>query len=139
LGGRLLAWRSSIEEVAMKRFATALLVGLLPDPGDHRAGGAGRRDPRGSCTGRSDRKLRLSPDDGRIEVEFEVDQNLVGDRWRVGIRHDGDVAFRTTRTTHTARGSFEARNGRVEHPGSDAFRARAEPVDREVCLGRASF
>ena len=28
----------------------------------------------GNCTGRSDWKLKLSPENGRIEVEFEVDQ-----------------------------------------------------------------
>lgn len=31
---------------------------------------------RGSCTARSDWKLKLSPENGRIEVEFEVDQTV---------------------------------------------------------------
>jgi hypothetical protein len=38
---------------------------------------------RGACSGRSDWKLKLSEDNGRIEVEYEVDQNRVGDAWRV--------------------------------------------------------
>ena len=39
---------------------------------------AGDRDVirEGPCSGRSDWKLKLSPEDGRIEVEFEVDQNV---------------------------------------------------------------
>lgn len=35
---------------------------------------------RGSCSAASDWKLKLSEEDGRIEVEFEVDQNVVGRR-----------------------------------------------------------
>ncbi|HEV2726693.1 MAG TPA: hypothetical protein VGV34_00275, partial [Solirubrobacterales bacterium] len=29
----------------------------------------------GSCTGSTSAKIKLSPEDGRIETEFEVDQN----------------------------------------------------------------
>ena len=46
---------------------------------------------RGACSGASDWKLKLSPQDGRIEVEFEVDQNVSGDTWRVRIRHQDQV------------------------------------------------
>jgi hypothetical protein len=34
----------------------------------------------GSCTGSSTWKLKVKSDDGRIETEFEVDQNRVGKR-----------------------------------------------------------
>jgi hypothetical protein len=129
------------EEVAMKRFGTAMLVALvLMIPATTAL--AGQRDVvrRGSCSGQSDWKLKLSPEDGRIEVEFEVDQNVVGDRWRVTIRHDGDLAFRDSRTTHGASGSFEARTVEQNHAGSDAFRARARNLSTgEVCVGRASI
>ena len=40
---------------------------------------------RGTCTGPSTSKLKLSNEDGRIEVEFEVDQNRNGVRWDVAI------------------------------------------------------
>ena len=36
----------------------------------------------GRCSVSSDWKLKLSPENGRIEVEFEVDQNVVGQTWR---------------------------------------------------------
>src|SRR5215207_9396181 len=52
---------------------------------------------RGACSGTSDWKLKLSEEDGRIEVEYEVDQNRVGDTWRVRIRHDDDLMFAGTR------------------------------------------
>ena len=94
----------------------------------------------GPCSGRSDWKLKLSPEDGRIEVEFEVDQNVVGDEWRVRIRHDGEIAFRGTRTTHGARGSFELRIVEPNNAGADNFRARARNLSTdEVCAGSASF
>ena len=31
---------------------------------------------RGACSGGSDWKLKLSPEDSRLEVEFEVDSNV---------------------------------------------------------------
>ncbi len=72
---------------------------------------AGDRDVErsGSCSGRSDWKLKLSPEDGGIEVEFEVDQNVVGDTWRVVIRQNGDVLKRGRHTTEGPSGSFEFR------------------------------
>jgi DUF4097 and DUF4098 domain-containing protein YvlB len=105
------------------------------------SGGKGREVIReGSCTGASDWKLKAKADNGRIEVEFEVDQNVSGDRWRVKIRHDGDLAFRGTRTTRGASGSFEVRIVENDTAGSDAFRARARNLSTdEVCVGSATF
>ena len=125
----------------MKRFVTALVVGVLfLIPATSALAGQNDVIRRGSCSGQSDWKLKLSPEGGRIQVEFEVDQNVVGDRWRVTIRHDGDLAFRDTRTTHGASGSFEARIVEPNNAGSDAFRARARNLSTgEVCVGTASF
>lgn len=106
---------------------------------------AGQNDVvrRGTCTDASHWKLKVSPDDRRLEVEFQVDQNASGDRWRVRIRHDGHIAFRGTRTTRTTRspsGSFEVRIRERNHSGPDRFRARARNLSTdEVCLGRASY
>ena len=103
---------------------------------------AGDRDviQEGSCSASSDWKLKLSPENGRIEVEFEVDQNVSGDRWRVKIRHDGDRVFRGTRTTGGASGSFELRIVEDDHAGADTFRARARNLSTdEVCRGSATF
>jgi hypothetical protein len=103
---------------------------------------AGQNDviERGSCSNSSDWKLKVSPEDGNLEVEFEVDQNVSGDRWRVKIRHDRDLAFRGTRTTRGASGSFEVRIVENDTAGSDAFRARARNLSTdEVCVGSATF
>jgi hypothetical protein len=103
---------------------------------------AGSRDVirQGSCSGRSDWKLKLSPENGRIEVQFEVDSNRVGQTWRVRLRHDGVLFFNALRTTQGPSGSFEVRRVVANHAGTDAFRARAVNVNSgETCVGTASF
>jgi hypothetical protein len=103
---------------------------------------AGDRDVirEGSCGRSSDWKLKLSREDGGIEVEFEVDQNVTGDRWRVRIRHDGDVAFRGVRTTRGASGSFEVRIVENNRAGTDRFKGKALNLSTgEVCAGAASL
>src|SRR5262245_60784517 len=63
----------------------------------------------GRCTGTATSKLKLSGEDGRIEVELEVDQNRAGVRWQVVLRRNGARFFAGTRVTHPPSGSFELR------------------------------
>ena len=77
---------------------------------------------RGSCSGRADWKLKLSPQDGRIEVEYEVDSNVNGQAWKVRILQNGDRIFRGTRTTKAPSGSFDVRVVASNPAGSDTFR-----------------
>ena len=51
---------------------------------------------RGACTQHSTAKLKLSPEDSRIEVEFEVDQNRNGVPWKVTLRQNGSLVASTT-------------------------------------------
>ena len=100
--------------------------------------GAGDVIRRGACTGASDWKLKLSEENGRIEVEYEVDQNRVGDTWRVRIRHNGDLVFAGRRTTQPPSGSFEVRILQADRSGDDVFRGRAVNLRTgEICGGRA--
>jgi len=94
---------------------------------------------RGTCTGPSTSKLKLSDEDGRIEVEFEVDQNRNGVRWNVVLFQNGHRIAGMTRVTHGPSGSFEARALAANTSGQDAFRARATRASGEVCSARASF
>jgi hypothetical protein len=103
---------------------------------------AGDRDVErtGSCSARSDWKLKLSPEDGGLEVEFEVDQNVVGDTWRVVLRQNGEVLKRGRRTTQGPSGSFEFRAVGDNTAGTDRFKARAVNTStEETCVGRASI
>ena len=113
----------------------ALLVGGMVTPALARDGDVIRR---GACSGNSDWKLKLSEEDGRIEVEYEVDQNVVGDVWRVRIRHDGDLVFSGRRTTRGPSGSFEVRILQRNRAGDDIFQGRAVNLHTgETCGGRA--
>lgn len=124
----------------MKRLALALvaLLGLSLFP----AGIATAREDdvirNGGCSRSSTWKLKLSPENGRTEVEFEVDQNRNGETWRVVLRRNGERFFAGTRTTVAPSGSFELR--RVVPQSSGDFVARARnPRTEEVCRGTASI
>ncbi|MGN6578298.1 MAG: hypothetical protein ACTHKG_21695, partial [Nocardioides sp.] len=88
---------------------------------------------RGSCSGSTDWKLKAGPEDGRIEVEAEVDSNRTGQTWRWRLRHNGSVSARGTGTTSGPSGSFEVRRVVVDASGADhlVFRAR-NPQTGEV-------
>jgi hypothetical protein len=95
--------------------AIAALIGMLSllastafaEGGSH---GAGRGIVKtGTCSDGSHWTLKAKSDDGRIESEFEVDQNRVGKRWRVTLSHNGSAVFRGIRTTTAPSGSFEVR------------------------------
>ena len=67
---------------------------------------AGRVVKRGSCSDGSTWKLKVQPDDARLEVEFEVDQNRNGVPWKVALRRDGALVASGTWTTRAPSGSF---------------------------------
>ncbi len=118
---------------------TALVVAALAGAPAAQAK-AGDVIERGPCSAGSTWKLKLSPEDGRIEVEFEVDQNVVGDTWRVRILHDGELVFAGKRTTQAPSGSFEVRIVEPNHAGTDRFVGRARNLSTdEVCRGVATF
>ena len=93
----------------------------------------------GTCTKASTSKLKLSDEDGRIEVELEVDQNRNGVRWNVVLQQNGRRIARLTRVTRGPSGSFEVRVVAPNRAGADTFRARAVSASGEVCTARASF
>jgi hypothetical protein len=93
----------------------------------------------GTCTGSTTSKIKLSPENGRIEVEFEVDQNRNGVRWNVRLFQNGRAIARLARVTRPPSGSFEARVVAPDRAGADAFRARATSPSGGVCTARASF
>jgi hypothetical protein len=95
---------------------------------------------KGTCSNASVWKLKLSPQDGRIEVEYEVDSNKVGQTWAVRLFHNGDRIFAGRRTTQAPSGSFTVRVLANNAAGTDSFRGRATNlVTGEVCGGSASI
>ncbi|HWO80955.1 hypothetical protein [Gaiella sp.] len=90
----------------------------------------------GTCTKASSSKLKLSREDAGTEVEFEVDQNRNGVRWRVVLFRNGTQVASRVRVTRAPSGSFEAR---FVSTGSGRFVARATSPTGERCTARASM
>jgi hypothetical protein len=119
---------------------SALLLPLgavAPAHASHGGDGARRS---GSCTGSADWKLKAKPDDGRIEVEGEVDSNHNGQVWHWRIRHNGSVSAKGRATTSGASGSFTVQRRMANLAGTDHFVFRAErSATGEVCRGTVSL
>lgn len=95
---------------------------------------------RGKCSASSTWKLKAKSDDGRIETEFEVDQNRVGKRWRVTLVRNGSTVFTGIRTTRAPSGSFEVRRLLADPPGTTRIVAKARSLGSgETCRGVISI
>jgi hypothetical protein len=93
----------------------------------------------GRCRGATTWKLKLSPENGRIEVEFEVDQNKVGRRWRVTLRRNGIRFAKGYGVTKPPSGSFELRRVVANGPGADRVIGWGRHVRTgETCRGIAT-
>lgn len=90
---------------------------------------------RGDCSGAANWKLKVSPDDGRLEVEAEVDSNVNGQTWRWVIRHNGSRSARGKKTTKGPSGSFSIERRMTNLSGTDRFVFRAKHAG-QVCRGR---
>jgi hypothetical protein len=93
---------------------------------------------RGTCTAKSTSKLKLSAENGRIEVEFEVDQNRNGVPWTVVLTRNGTRVAQLARVTKAPSGSFEARKVIANGAGADVVKATARRAG-ERCTARATF
>jgi hypothetical protein len=123
-----------------------VVVGSGAARGERDRSGAGgrrerrRRDPNRCLQRAAHWKLKLSPDNGRIELEFQVDTNRVGRAWRVRIRHNGVLIFVGKRVTKAPSGAFTVRRLTNNRAGTDSFRAGAGAVvSGQTCVGRASI
>jgi len=95
---------------------------------------------RGNCSARADWKLKASPENGRIEVEGEVDSNRVGQKWSWKIKHNGSLSASGTKTTVAPSGSFEVRRVLVNVRGDDRIVFRAtNNRSGETCRGALTF
>jgi hypothetical protein len=85
-------------------------------------------------------KIKAKHDDGRIELEAEVDSNRIGQVWRWSIRHNGDLAFAGRARTVAPSGSFEVERRALNAAGIDSFKFRAKHrPSGQVCVVRVSL
>ena len=92
----------------------------------------------GKCTGNATWKLKAKNDDASIEIDFEVDQNVVGRRWNVTLTRGTRVVFRGTRVTRAPSGSFSVQRLVANPAGPNRISALARAsAGGQVC--RASL
>src|SRR5205823_5750258 len=92
----------------------------------------------GSCSGGATWKLKAKPDDGSLEVEFEVDSNRAGQTWTVRITDNGSRVFSGSRVTRRPSGSFSVERQVADRSGKDAIVATASRSGQS-CTGRLSL
>lgn len=125
--------------LAVAALSTALVVTGAPFA-QASGGDDGRIIRTGACSGTADWKLKAKHDDGRIEVEYEVDSNRSGQTWRVRVFDDGVRVLATTATTGGRSGSFSVERKVANRAGSDSFVARARDLSSDqLCVGRLTF
>ena len=122
-------------------FAVAVLAAAAFATSAALAQGGGREVIKsGSCSGAATWKLKAKADDGRIETEFQVDQNRVGQRWHVTLRQNGVLRADVVKTTQAPSGSFELRRLLPNKPGGDFIVAKATALATgQTCRGALTF
>ncbi|MDX6587568.1 MAG: hypothetical protein QOI31_2041 [Solirubrobacterales bacterium] len=106
------------------------------------AAGSGGNEVRnqGTCDAGSTSKVKAKTDDGKLEVEFEVDQNKNGEKWKVKLKDNSDVVFRGTAITKAPSGSFSLERKIADKAGSDSIVAVGRNLDTgERCSAEATI
>lgn len=123
----------------MKTLTLATVAVLALAGGAPAHAGDDDRERTGSCGGSADWKIKAGPDDGRMEVEAEIDSNRRGQTWRWTLRHNGDVVAAGRSVTRGPSGSFDVERRTADASGSDTyvFRAVHRPTG-QVCVARVT-
>lgn len=69
----------------------------------------------------------VEKDDGRFEVEVDVDDAKPGTRWVITLWHDGNRYYHRTRTADSD-GDIEVQRSRANTKGKDVFKMRIKKV-----------
>ena len=94
----------------------------------------------GSCSkSKTHWTLKAKPDNGRMELELEIDSNRNGQRWTVKINDNGHRIYTGSRITHAPSGSFEIRKLTTNRAGVDHFLAVVHNARTgETCTARVN-
>jgi hypothetical protein len=112
-----------------------LISALLLTPAAAAKDDDGRVERSGDCSGSSNWTLKAKPDDGRLEVEFEVDQNKNGVRWHVVLKRNGNKVREANRVTQGPSGSFSYEKRIADPAGTDKIVGVATRESGERCRG----
>ncbi len=129
--------RGRITAITLLTAVGAATVGLTASPA---AAGDDRIIRTGACSAGADWKLKVKTDNGRLEVEGEVDSNRNGQVWRWRIKHNGSLSAHGRATTRGPSGSFSVSRRIVNLAGTDHIVFRAQDrASGQVCRGRIDF
>jgi hypothetical protein len=103
------------------------------------SGGGGVRAS-GACTMGSTWEMKAKHDDGRIQLELEVDTPRIGRTWSVVITDNGTQIFKGTRVTQAPSGSFTVERLVRNRAGTDHFVAKARSLATgATCLAKVNL
>ena len=132
--------RTSVRTAALTLSAAALGLSALAASPAVASGDDDAVQRSGSCSAGTEWKIKAKADDGRIEVEAEIDSNKVGQSWSWKFKDNGAVFATGTSTTTGPSGSFEVERKPANQAGTDSFVFRAvNPKSGEVCRATVSW
>jgi hypothetical protein len=131
---------TSIRKAVAASLALGVLgSGLVLAPDALAQGGGGGVRTAGSCSAHGVWKLKAKPDDGRLEVEAEVDVNRAATHWKWTMSQNGKVVRSGTATTTAPSGSFSVNRSLTNRAGTDRIGFRAiNTADGNTCSGALS-
>lgn len=126
--------------LATATIAAGLAAPLLvaPTPASAQGGGGHGVSSHGACTNGGTFALKAKHDDGRIELEYEVDTNAAGQVWAVRIRDNGVLVVSRNATTTAPSGSFTVAKRIANRAGADTIRAHAT-FKAHTCGGKVTL
>ena len=126
---RRIAVALAVPTLALSLLAAAPAVASGDDDANHNSG---------ACSAGTDWKIKAKADDGRIEVEAEVDSNTVGQTWAWKLKDNGAVVATGSSKTQGPSGSFEVERKPANKAGTDHFVFRAVYAG-EVCRATVAW
>ena len=108
-------------------------IALVPGGAFAKGGNDQEKRVAGTCTGNASSKLKAKLDDGKIDTEFEVDQNRNDVTWKVRFRLNGERVVKTKATTKAPSGSFSVERRLPNAPGADHIAAKAISPGGQAC------
>jgi hypothetical protein len=120
--------------------ALSLSTLMLTTTSAEAKGGRVRVHTSGACSASTEWELKSKVDDGRLEVEFEVDASRKGQVWTVTLADNGTTFWTGMRTTRGRSGSFEVEKRTANQVGTDTITATASNAKTgETCSGSLVF
>ena len=80
----------------------------------------------------------VEKDDGRFEVEVDIDDAKPGSRWTISLWHDGKPYYYATRTANRD-GDVEVERNRPNTSGRDVFKLRIKKVGGPAAVTRTIY